>query len=112
MQHAVAGAAVEVGDRVAYRLGLQVPDMGLAAGVGQHLEHVGLRPAVGLVGHLPRSLLRPQRLPSGLDLLGVVAKFRHAAEASTRPVMVYRLSRSWTRATAVSIGSRFPRRLR
>jgi hypothetical protein len=42
VQHAPPHAAVVVGDRVADRVGLQVPDVRLAARVGQHLEHVGL----------------------------------------------------------------------
>ena len=56
--------------------------MGLAARVGEHHEHVGGRVGVvrgaGLrVGHLPGVLLRPDRLPAGLDLLRVVAVVGH-----------------------------------
>ena len=43
MDHLEAVAAAEVGDRVADRVALEVADVGLARGVGQHLEHVGLR---------------------------------------------------------------------
>ena len=38
----IAATAPEVGDCVAHRVGLQVADVGLARGVGQHLEHVAL----------------------------------------------------------------------
>ena len=73
VQHAHAVAAAEVGDRVADRVVLQVPDVRLAAGVGQHLEHVGLLAPVGLVGHLPGALVVPDALPARLDLTGVIA---------------------------------------
>ena len=43
VDHLVAVAAAEVGDRVADRVALEVPDVGLAGGVGEHLQHVGLR---------------------------------------------------------------------
>ena len=84
VQHAPADPAVEVRDRVAERVVLQVPDVRLAARVGQHLEDVGLLTVVAvLVGHrvvrhLPRALARPHLLPLGFDLLGVIAPFRHS----------------------------------
>jgi hypothetical protein len=78
-----AVATAEVGDRVADRVDLQVADVGLARGVGQHLERVVLRHRVveaGLAGvwHLPRAFLGPHRLPAALDRMGVVAV--HAPE--------------------------------
>ena len=85
VQHAVAGAAVEVGDGVADGVDLQVPDVRLAARVGQHLEDVGLRALVAVAGgltrfgvrDLPRALVRPDALPAGLDLGRVVAQVGH-----------------------------------
>ncbi len=53
VQHAVAEAPVEVRDRVADGVDLQVPDVGLAAGVGQHLQHVGLRRLATVSRHPP-----------------------------------------------------------
>ena len=47
--------------------------MGLPRRVGEHLEHVGLRPLVGLVRDLPGVLVGPDLLPLGLDRPGVVA---------------------------------------
>ncbi len=41
VQHAVAGAPVEVRYRVADGVFLEMADVGLAARVGQHLEHIG-----------------------------------------------------------------------
>ena len=73
VQDPVAVAAAEVRDRVADGVDLQVPDVGLARGVGQHLEHVALGPPVVLVGDLPGALVGPHLLPAGLDLPGVVA---------------------------------------
>ncbi len=73
VQHAAAGAAVEVRDGVADRVVLQVPHVRLAARVGQHLEHVRAGRAVAVVGDLPRALALPDRLPLGLDLLRVEA---------------------------------------
>ena len=70
MHDAVALAAPEVRDRVADRVVLQMPEVGLAAGVGQHLEHVGLFAPVGLVGDLPGALVGPDALPARLDLAG------------------------------------------
>ena len=78
VQHAAAGATVEVRDRVADRVDLQVADVRLAARIGQHLEHVGRRPRVrAVVGDLPRALVGPHLLPAGLDLGGVVAVLGH-----------------------------------
>ena len=56
-----AVAPLVVGDCVAYRVDLEVADVRLAGGVGQHLEHVGLRlrpVEAGLagVGDLPGAL--------------------------------------------------------
>ena len=84
VQHARARAAVEVRDRVAHRVVLQVPHVRLARGVGQHLEHVGLRRAVAVVvGDLPGALALPDRLPLGLDGVRVVAALGHgSAEVS------------------------------
>ena len=72
-------------------------DVRLAAGVGQHLEHVGLRllgrggarpraqteavVAAILVRHLPRALVCPHRLPAGLDRVRVVFQLCHPEEA-------------------------------
>ncbi len=81
VDHLEALAAAEVGDRVADRVALEVADVGLPGGVGQHLQHVGLR-LVGLeaglpgVGDLPGLLLGPDLLPLRLDLLGVVGAHR------------------------------------
>ena len=74
----IAAAAPEVGDRVADRVGLQVADVRLARGVGQHLEHVALRlrrvelRGPGVRDH-PGVLRLPDELPLALDRLGVVA---------------------------------------
>ena len=78
VDHLEAVAAAEVGDRVADRVALEVADVRFARGVGQHLQHVGLRLRVvvaGLtrVGDLPGLLLSPDLLPLALDLFGVVA---------------------------------------
>jgi len=70
VQDAPAGAAVEVRDRVADGVDLQMADVGLATGVREHLEHVGLLATVALVGDLPRALVRPDALPARLDLGG------------------------------------------
>ena len=80
VQDALARAAVEVGHRVADRVVLQVADVRLARGVRQHLQHVGLLGLAGdgVVGHLPRLLALPQRLPAGLDRARVVAMLGHA----------------------------------
>src|SRR4051794_37383983 len=74
MQHATSGAPVEVRDRIADGVVLEVAHVGLARGVRQHLEHVR---AVGsthvVVGDLPRALALPDLLPLGLDDARVVA---------------------------------------
>ncbi len=77
VDHLEAVAATEVGDRVADRVALEVTDVGLARGVGEHLEHVGLRLGLvetGLPGvrDLPGLLLGPEPLPLRLDRLWVV----------------------------------------
>src|SRR5947209_19480552 len=87
MQDDLANAAMEVRGRVAKRVVLEVSDVRLAARVGQHLEHVGLLCGRGsssarsrrdyVVGDLPRALARPQLLPLGFDMGGVVAAFCH-----------------------------------
>ena len=59
MEHPEPVAAPEVGDGVAHRVDLQMADVGLARGVGQHLQDIGLRALVGLVGDLPGALLGP-----------------------------------------------------
>ena len=72
----MAGATMEVGDRVPQRVVLQMADVRLTTGVGQHLQHVGLGLGVSrldVVVHLPRVLALPQRLPLGLDLGRVIA---------------------------------------
>ena len=84
--HAVAAA--EVGDRVADGVVLQVPHVGLAGGVGQHLEHVGPRRAVDRRWRPPRCARAPR--PSchlRLDLVRVVAVLCHPARrlAPERP---------------------------
>ena len=73
MQHPEAVAPAKVRHRVADGVDLQVTDVRLARGIGQHLQHVALGPLVGLVADLPGALLGPQGLPPGLDLLGFVA---------------------------------------
>ena len=81
MQHAPAGAAVEVRDRVADGVVLQMPDVRLARGVRQHLEHVrGGNVAVLVVRDLPGPLTLPDLLPLGFDLSRVVTVLgRHGA---------------------------------
>ena len=64
-----AAAAAEVGDRVADGVVLEVADVGLARGVGQHLEDVGLglrgvESGVAGVGDLPGALGVPDALAS------------------------------------------------
>ena len=79
VQDPLADASVKVRDRVAQRVVLEMADVGLAARVRQHLQHVGLlarvvlAEVIGIVGHLPGALPFPQALPLGLDLLGVIA---------------------------------------
>ncbi len=74
MEHAASGAAVEMRDRVADRVVLQVAHVGLARGVRQHLEHVRAVDSIDLVvGDLPRALAFPDLLPLGLDDARVVA---------------------------------------
>ncbi len=104
VQHARAEAAVEMRDRVADRVALQVADVRLAARVGEHLQHVGagcpptlLRgaastpPAVlasaggALVGHLPGALLGPHGLPARLDLVRVVSVLCHRESQVSGP---------------------------
>ena len=73
-----AVAAPVVGHRVADRVDLQVADVGLPRGIGQHLQHVALRlrlveARLAGVGHLPGALPLPHLLPAALDLLRVVA---------------------------------------
>ena len=84
VQHPASRAPMEVRDGVAHGVDLQVPDVRLAAGVRQHLEHVGLRPwVVGVVGDLPGVLVRPHLLPAGLDLGRVVAVVGHLGGEDT-----------------------------
>ena len=78
VDHLEAVAAAEVGDRVADGVALEMADVGLAGGVGQHLQHVGLRLRIveaGLprVRDLPGLLLGPDPLPLALDRFRVVA---------------------------------------
>ena len=78
VDHLKAVAAAEMGDRVADRVVLQVPDVRLPRRVGEHLEHVGLgavrlEPGLAGVGHLPGALLGPDPLPLGLDRTCVVS---------------------------------------
>ena len=79
VQHAHAVAAPEVRHGVADAVVLQVPHVGLARRVRQHLEHVGARGPVVLVGHLPGALVRPDVLPLRLDRARVVTVLGHAA---------------------------------
>src|SRR5580704_12236096 len=91
MQHPLPVAPAEVGDRVTDRVVLQMTDMRLAARVRQHLEDVRvtrrvvgrLGPAGEVVGHLPRVLALPQRLPPGLDRRWVVARVAHSVPEVT-----------------------------
>jgi hypothetical protein len=62
-----------VRDRVPDRVVLEVAHVRVARRIGQHLEHVERVAAGVVVRHLPRPLALPQRLPLGLDGLGVVA---------------------------------------
>ena len=93
VQHLSPRAAVEVRDRVADRVVLQVPHVRLARRVGQHLEHVGLGLAGHvLVRHLPRLLARPDLLPLRLDRARVVAMLGHASgevSAERRRLLVH-----------------------
>ena len=77
VDHVVAVAAAEVGERVADRVVLQVADVRLAGRVREHLEHVGLRLRVvetGLAGvrDLPGALALPDLLPATFDRVRVV----------------------------------------
>ena len=78
VDHLEAVAAAEMGDRVADGIALEMAYMGLARGIGQHLQHVGLRlgaveAGLARVGDLPGLLLGPGLLPPALDRLGFVA---------------------------------------
>jgi hypothetical protein len=78
LQDPPARAPVEVGHGISDGVDLQVADVRLARGVGQHHEHIGLVPVVRLaVDDLPGLLLGPHRLPARLDLLGVIAVLGH-----------------------------------
>ena len=78
VQDAAAVAAMEVGDRVADGVVLQVPHVGLAARVRQHLEHVVLRAVHGVVvADVPRLLALPDLLPLGLDPMRLVPVLCH-----------------------------------
>jgi hypothetical protein len=83
MDHLEPVAAAEVGDRVADRVALEVSDVRLPGGIGQHLQHVGLRLRIveagsAGVGDLPGLLLGPDLLPLALDRLRVVTGHRAA----------------------------------
>ncbi len=83
VNHLEAVAAAEVGDRVADGVALEVADVGLPGGVGEHLEDVGLRHRVVVAGvpgvrHVPGLLLGPDALPALLDLFRVVCGHRRA----------------------------------
>src|SRR5437763_2803802 len=88
MQHPPADATIEGRDGVAKRVVLQMTHMGLAAGIGQHLEDVVLLEVAALtrVRHLPRALARPDPLPLRLDYGRVVTVLGHP---------VCRLSSPW-----------------
>ena len=89
VKYAAAQATVIVGECVSHRVGLQVTNVRLAAGIGQHLEHVGVLPGravagqfgatviCGCVGDLPGALVRPDLLPPLLYLTRLVAIFCH-----------------------------------
>jgi hypothetical protein len=79
VDHLEAVAAAEVGDRVADGVALEMADVGLSRGVGQHLQHVGLallgvEAVLARVGNFPGPLLSPKRLPPALDLFWLVAR--------------------------------------
>ena len=88
LQDPPPGAAVEVGDRVADRVDLQVADVRLAAGVRAasracRPSAVAAAPAARRVRvvDLPGALVGPHLLPAGLDLLGVVAVLGHSGSS-------------------------------
>ena len=70
--------APEMGEHVAHRVVLEVAHVGLARGVGQHLEHIalgslGIEARLAGIGHLPGALFLPDRLPLALDRVRVVS---------------------------------------
>ena len=79
VQDLAADPAAVVSDRVADRVVLEVADVRLAAGVGEHLQDVGGVLEISVVGDLPGALIGPYRLPAGLDLVGLVARGGHRA---------------------------------
>ena len=79
VQHAHAVAAAEVRDRVTDRVVLQVPHVGLAGRVREHLEHVGARGPVVDVRNFPGALALPDRLPFAFDLVRLVTMLGHWA---------------------------------
>ena len=77
MQDAAPHAPLEVRDRVADRVVLEVPHVRLARRIGQHLgDVVRVGAPQVVVAHLPRALALPERLPLGLDGLRVIAALR------------------------------------
>ena len=104
---AVAAAAPEVGDGVAHRVGLQVADVRLAGGVGQHFEDVALRlRRIELRGagvrHHPGVLRLPDELPLALDRLRVVAvrclTLRHGGQFTSEAAAYIRTTTEGGRA--------------
>ena len=79
VQDAHAVAAAEVRDGVTDGVVLQVPHVGLAGRVREHLEHVGARGPVVDVGDFPGALALPDRLPFAFDLVRLVTMLGHWA---------------------------------
>ncbi len=79
VQDAHAVATAEMRDRVSDRVVLQMPHVGLARRVREHLEHIGARRAVVLVGDFPGALAFPDRLPLAFDLVRLVTMLGHWA---------------------------------
>jgi hypothetical protein len=104
MEHPPPDAALEMRDRIPHRVVLEMTHVRVARRIGQHLEHVERVAAGVLVRHLPRPLALPQRLPLGLDGLGVVAALR----AHERVRLAAEKAWTFGRGDTVSVPERFP----
>src|SRR4051794_33117579 len=90
-------------DRVTDRVVLQMPHVGLARRVREHLEHVGARRPVIDVRNFPGALALPDRLPSAFDLVRLVTMLGHWARRLAPPGLVSRSSAAFPSGTRTSV---------
>ena len=79
VQHPHAVAAAEVGDRVTDAVVLQMPHVGLARRIREHLEHVRAWRPIGVIRDFPGAFALPDLLPLALDLVRLVTVLGHEA---------------------------------